>query len=390
MVATLAAGASALQVAESLVPHPLPGVRLGLANVLTLVVLADLGPAAAMQLTLMRTVASSMVLGTFLSPGFLLSFSGGVVSTLVMTGAWLLAGRRILIRPSLLGISVLGAASHVLTQLLCAWLVLVRASAVLALWPWLLVASVVAGLLTGAVALAAMRQLPAARAIGSEQGLRRSLATECRMPGSSFLHRLAPELKLVAAVAIGLTAVLVSDLRVYAGLGFVLVILSLLARVGPGRVFPRPKMVAVFVLGSFVFPVMVTSWGRLLLALGPLRVTMPGVKAGLVFSGRIVLLFVVAGLFAATTTPEAAARGSARLLSVLRPLGVRTDTWAHDLAQTWQAFPVFIEELKHLVRRREGVTPAGLARLPSETVARFYLLAGQERAESDERSGESG
>lgn len=401
-VALLAAGASVLQVAESLVPHPLPGVRLGLANVLTLVVLAELGPAAAMQLALMRTVASSMVLGTFLSPAFLLSFSGAVVSTLVMIGGWWLAEHRVLVRPSLLGISVAGAAAHVLTQLLFVWLVLVRTSAVLALWPWLLAASVAAGLLTGAVALSAMRQLRAPREEGTKeprsQGIERP-ASNPRIHEScpsvvcrSFLHGLAPELKLVAAAALGLSAALVSDLRVYAGLGLVLVVLSLLARVGPGQLVPRPTMLVLFVLGSFVLSVMSTNWGRLLLVLGPLRVTMPGVEAGLVFACRIVLLFGVAGLFAATTAPGAVARGLARLLSVLRPLGVRSDSWAQDLAQTWQAFPVFLEELKHLVRRRKGVTPAGLARLPGDIVAGLYQLAGQERAQSDEcthdRAGE--
>ncbi|MEO0081903.1 MAG: Gx transporter family protein, partial [candidate division WOR-3 bacterium] len=83
-LAALVACASVLQVAETLLPYPLPGVRLGLANVFTLVALVETGPADAFHLALLRSLLSSFVLGTFLSPAFVLSFAGAVVSAAVM------------------------------------------------------------------------------------------------------------------------------------------------------------------------------------------------------------------------------------------------------------------------------------------------------------------
>ena len=68
--------ACVLQISESLIPLPIPGLRLGLANILTLTALVMLGFRAALEITLMRTILSSFITGTFMSPGFILSFSG--------------------------------------------------------------------------------------------------------------------------------------------------------------------------------------------------------------------------------------------------------------------------------------------------------------------------
>ena len=83
-LALLVAVACVLQIAESLLPHPIPGLRLGLANTLTLIALVSFGFRHALQITILRTILSSFIIGTFMAPGFILSFSAGIVSTLVM------------------------------------------------------------------------------------------------------------------------------------------------------------------------------------------------------------------------------------------------------------------------------------------------------------------
>jgi len=49
-VALLVSMACVLQISESLIPHPIPGLRLGLANMLTLVALVTLGFRYALQI----------------------------------------------------------------------------------------------------------------------------------------------------------------------------------------------------------------------------------------------------------------------------------------------------------------------------------------------------
>src|SRR5512137_114415 len=117
----LVACASVLQVAESLLPHPIPGVRLGLANIITVIAMVYIGPASAVELAVLRTLVSSMVMGTFLTPTFVLSFAGGVVSALVMILLFRLSGRG-MFSFGLVGISVGGAVSHIATQVALVYL----------------------------------------------------------------------------------------------------------------------------------------------------------------------------------------------------------------------------------------------------------------------------
>lgn len=79
-IAKMAALAIGLSVAEAAIPSPLPGVKPGLANIITLLVLQRYGLRSAIWVSLLRVVAGSLILGTFLSPSFVLSFSGAMLS----------------------------------------------------------------------------------------------------------------------------------------------------------------------------------------------------------------------------------------------------------------------------------------------------------------------
>jgi heptaprenyl diphosphate synthase len=156
-LAIFVAVATVLQVAESLVPKPLPWLRLGLANAVTLLVLVRAGFAAAAGVTAVRLLLGGLVLGTLGSPPFVLSAAGGL-SALVVMGA----GVRLAMPPlSCLGVSVLGAASHVAGQLVAFSALFDLGSAVLVLAPLLTATAVPLGLVSGAVVLAVHRRLPA-------------------------------------------------------------------------------------------------------------------------------------------------------------------------------------------------------------------------------------
>ena len=70
---------------EILIPLPSSWIKLGLANVMTLVTLIFFGLRDAVMVTLLRIMLGSIVGGTFLSPTFFLSLSGGVTSVFVMS-----------------------------------------------------------------------------------------------------------------------------------------------------------------------------------------------------------------------------------------------------------------------------------------------------------------
>jgi heptaprenyl diphosphate synthase len=147
--------AVALHTLEALLPAPAPWFRLGLANILTVAALFLYGPRAAWTLTLARIAIGSLVLGSFLSPGFLLALAGGVAATALMTAARGLAGRRI----GPVGVSALGAVGHAGGQMLIAWGILIRHPGVWALFPFFFLSALVTGVLTGIAADLLLEQL---------------------------------------------------------------------------------------------------------------------------------------------------------------------------------------------------------------------------------------
>ncbi|HTW92541.1 MAG TPA: Gx transporter family protein [bacterium] len=382
-LAMLVACASVLQVAESLFPHPLPGVRLGLANIITVIALVYMGPGVAIQLAVLRTLVSSMVLGTFLTPTFVLSFSGGVVSAVVMALLYRLSlGGRPLF--SLVGISVGGAASHVMTQGALVYLLFIRSSGVLWLWPWLCLAAVATGLLTGLIAVQAVRRLEAGQGV-KESGIQGFQCPDTRLlessnPGiHSFVRRLRPELKIAGVVVLGLAVVFFSDWRLYAAVFGLLVILSVLGRVRVSRLLAGLKWVWPLVLASLVMPVVFSPWGRALLELGPLRVTSEGLHEGAVFAARILLLVFATAVLAQTTAPHELATGLEKLLRPLRVFRVEPGQLARSLSLSWSHFPQLQQSVRRMVgtnRGRRGWLDRTI-HLPGDIIADMFRLAGQ-------------
>lgn len=147
-IARYAAAAIALTVAEAAIPMPLPGVKPGLANIITLVVLRRYGWGEACWVSLLRVVAGSLLLGQFLAPGFFLGLSGGLASLAVLGVADRLPARWF----GPVSLSLLASFAHIAGQILLARLWLVPHDGVYYLLPFFAVAALVFGLANGLLA----------------------------------------------------------------------------------------------------------------------------------------------------------------------------------------------------------------------------------------------
>ena len=154
--AVLAALALALSYLESFFPPllPLPGVKLGLANIVTVYALYALGASSALAILVVRCLLGSLFAGN--ASALLFSLLGGLAAMLVMIALHALP------RLSVYGVSVGGAADNC-GQVAAAMLTL-GSAAPLAYLPFLLVVSVFAGALTGFVAALLFRAMRHARA----------------------------------------------------------------------------------------------------------------------------------------------------------------------------------------------------------------------------------
>jgi Predicted membrane protein len=126
---------------------PIPGVKLGLANIVTLFALCFLGPWPALWVLLARCFLGGLFAGSL--SGVIFSLSGGLLALVCMA----LARRT---RLSVYGISVCGAAAHNLGQIAAAAAVM-KTAVVANYLPGLLLAAVASGLLTSAAAAGVFR-----------------------------------------------------------------------------------------------------------------------------------------------------------------------------------------------------------------------------------------
>ena len=155
-IALLAAYAVGIHALESLLPSPIPWMKLGLANVITVIALMIYGFRTAMLVTLVRVLLSSLLTGTFPGPAFILSLGGGVSSTLAM-GLAASVGQRLF---STVGFSIIGAFFHNMAQLVLAYfLVIQRIEAVLYIMPVITLIGTLTGTLNGLVAAMVIRNL---------------------------------------------------------------------------------------------------------------------------------------------------------------------------------------------------------------------------------------
>ncbi|RJQ31450.1 MAG: Gx transporter family protein [Actinobacteria bacterium] len=132
----------------------IPGVKIGLANLITLLMLPFFGFFELGLAVLLRVVLSSFFSGTFLSMAFYFSLSGATISFLVMYVLYKTLHKRL----SYAGISLAGALFHNIAQLMVAVLV-VGSWAVLIQLPILILSAILTGLFLGIVGNILSQQL---------------------------------------------------------------------------------------------------------------------------------------------------------------------------------------------------------------------------------------
>ena len=147
LCAVLAALALGLSTLESLFPIslliPLPGVKLGLANIVTVFALYELGALPALAILITRCVLGGLFAGNV--SAMLFSLLGGLLAMAVMIAL------RHCRRLSIYGVSIGGAAAHNIGQMAAAVITL-GSTMVLGYLPFLLAVSLFTGVLTGFLA----------------------------------------------------------------------------------------------------------------------------------------------------------------------------------------------------------------------------------------------
>ena len=147
LMGILTAGAIIIAILESFIPSiGIPGVKLGLANIVILIILYEIGIVEAIIVDLLRVLMVGLLRGTIVSMGFLMSLTGAVLSLGIMILLYLVVKKF-----SIVGVSVVGSIFHVTGQILIAMVFLGTPYIVFYL-PIIAVSAIITGVLVGIVA----------------------------------------------------------------------------------------------------------------------------------------------------------------------------------------------------------------------------------------------
>jgi len=144
LLAVFASQALVLSILEAWIPIPtgIPGIKLGLANIITIIILILYSLSDALIIILIKCILSSLFLGGPVI--FIFSLCGGVLSATIM---WILL-KNMQYWFSLVGISIAGSIAHNIAQVLVACLIMNDLSIVTFL-PVMLISGVVMGSFVG-------------------------------------------------------------------------------------------------------------------------------------------------------------------------------------------------------------------------------------------------
>lgn len=133
---------------EEFIPRPLPFIKFGFANLVSLVVLVLYGYKEALLVTFLRIVLANIITGKIGTPSILISLSAGMVSISIVSLYYYIQDGLF----SLIGLSILGAFFHNIVQFAVVSVVVTLKRQIFYLFPFFAVSSIMTGGIVGLLA----------------------------------------------------------------------------------------------------------------------------------------------------------------------------------------------------------------------------------------------
>lgn len=168
-------------------------------------------------------------------------------------------------------------------------------------------------------------------------------------PGESAIHRLDPRTKIVGTLLYLISLFVVDS---FIGFGVALVFLGLCIKIsGVPLKFMLKGLKPIFMIMLFTFVLnMFMTPGEVLVALGPLKITLEGIYNAFFMVARLALLIIGSSLMTLTTKPISLTDGIERLLSPLQKIGVPAHELAMMMSIALRFIPTLLDETDKIMK----------------------------------------
>ena len=371
-IGMLAALAMLLGYLETFVPIPIPGVKLGLANIAILIALAQGDVGGAFGIAMIKVLATGLLFGSPVTMAY--SAAGTLLAFLLMAPISRIPGMHVV------AVSVVGAVAHEIGQLVVAMLLLgtplVWYSA-----PMLLVAGCATGALCGLVAASTVALL--LRSVGeTERSTLPNARDDRARMGPSVLSTgnalLDGRIALVGFVAYCVIALRADTAAVLAGCLAVALVGCVAGGVRPREAVRTLRPMTLIVVVTLVAQVASTQHGTVIATLGPAHLTREALDATLTLMARLLSITLASLAVMRLASLEGLVDAIAWLLRPLGRLGLRVEGFILALQSALRFLPVLaatMEDNAELLRAKLGTRELWTDVLPG-LIARLYDECG--------------
>lgn len=311
-VSFLIACGSALQLAESFIPLPvpIPGLRVGLGNIATLLGLILFGFPAGFEVAVFRPIITSLMNGTFLSPVFFLSICGSVTSFIVMAGIYYLTRRTRLL--SVIAISITGAVVHNVSQIVLAYYWLIHHNIVLVFAPFMIILAVIGGYLVGW-----STKYIIAKMAEEKHNKFPEFENSAEQSPQHVVLRIRDKIKITGAFLMVISTIFWKSPLAY--LALILIVFAMIIMYGDNHKIAGSMLINLWgiVVFSFVLPALFSSGGSVIWQWWIFKVSYAGIMDGVLFAMRLLFLILISA-WIGVSDPKKLSEELAWMLSPLK------------------------------------------------------------------------
>lgn len=168
-------------------------------------------------------------------------------------------------------------------------------------------------------------------------------------PGNSLIHRLDPRTKIMGTLVLLLGIFMAQGAVAHIALTVLVALTVLLSHI-PVRMVLRSLRPLWFIIALTVVIHVFSTPGNVILHIGPLTITVEGLRQGGLMAFRLIFLIVMSSLLTFTTSPIVLTDGIERLLKPLQKIGVPAHELAMMMTIALRFIPTLIEETDRIMK----------------------------------------
>jgi energy-coupling factor transporter transmembrane protein EcfT len=244
---------------------------------------------------------------------------------------------------SITGFSIMGAVANNVTQVLIAYLFCIRHSGILFMLPWLALAALPTGFLTGMISRKILLSLDMHNI---KSAANHDIFEIPEKKNTDFIH--AGIKKRFFLILIPILAVIILK-NVILNVSMILLMLFILyiSRISLKSSIGRMKHALLIICLSVLIPVFFNDSGQILLKIGPVAVTSDAISQSAIYLTRIITFMLGAHFLVQTSSKQELAGMIVRLLSPFKFFGIPFEKYSNIIIMSWISIPEFLNRINN-------------------------------------------